>query len=377
MKKLLMILMCMALLCAGALAETNDAGQTPGSELGMQLLNALYVPGENRVISPLSLAQALGMAAEGAQGETLEALLSALGAAETGEISAELPEGVSSANALFVKPELELKSETLDRLKENYGAQQFELDADVVEKVNDWVEAHTDGLIEDMLSEAPNPQIGMILLNAVAMDAQWAHPFDSAANTTEDFHTVGGETVQAEMMHQTEYFAYAEEGGAQAVCLPYAQGDLEMWILMPEAGEMAQLTKWLAEENGLDALRSAAEEKEVALSLPKFDIADENSLSEALKALGLAQAFGADADFSGMSDAPLCLDEIWQKARVQLDEDGTKAAAATAVSVRCMALQNPELPVEMNVDRPFAFLIADAQSGAVCFAGVVENPANL
>lgn len=377
MKKLLMIFLCMALLCAGAMAEMNDVGRVSGNELGMQLLNALYVPGENRVISPLSLMQALGMAAEGAQGETLAQILSALGMEDVAEISAALPEGVSSANALFVKPELELKSEVLDRLQENYGAEQFELDADVVEKVNSWVEAHTGGLIEDMLGEAPAPDIGMILLNAVAMDAQWANPFDSAANTTEDFHTADGETVKAEMMHQTEYFDYAQINGAQALRLPYVQGNLEMWILMPEAGEMAQLTQWLADGRGLDALRSAAVEKEVALSLPKFDIADENSLTDALKALGLAQAFSADADFSGMSDMPLCLDEVWQKARVQLDEDGTKAAAATAITVRCTALQNPELPVEMNVDRPFAFLIADAQSGAVCFAGVVENPANI
>lgn len=367
MKKILAILMCMILLCAAALAET------PGEKLGLDLLKEIYTPGENAILSPQSLALALGMAAEGARGESLAQLLQGLGAADASEISAHLPEGLKSANALFVKPDLELKADALARLEENYGAQQFALAGDVVEKVNAWVREHTDALIEEMISEAPRADIGLLLINAIALDAHWASPFDSAANTMEDFHTAEGEVQAAEMMHQSEYFDYVEKDGVQAVRLPYVEGNLEMWIALPALGETAQLLERLAQQGGADYFRSDAAAREVALSLPKFDVSDENTLSDALKLLGMEQVFSMDADFSGLSDVPLCLDEILQKARVQVDEDGTKAAAATMASMRCMALLDAEPPVEMKVDRPFVFLIVDAESDAICFAGAIER----
>lgn len=382
MKKILALIIGLALLLCGALAETNQednlsdwTDQAAGERLGLELLSMLYAPEENIVLSPQSLALALGMAAEGAQGDTLVQLLDALGAEELSEITAALPEELKSANALFVKAGLELEPETLEHLKENYGAQQFVLDGGAVDRVNAWVREHTDELIEEMLTEAPQANIGLLLLNAVAMDAQWVSPFDPAANTTQSFHIgIGGESCEVEMMHQIEYFDYVEKDGLQAVRLPYAQGNMEMWIAMPEAGGMLALLENLTQAQGLHYLRSDAQEREVALSLPKFDVSDENTLSDALKLLGMKDVFSADADFSGLSDVPMCLEEVLQKVRVQLDEDGTKAAAATAVSLKCMAAMNPEPPVEMTVDRPFAFLIVDGKTDAICFAGVIENP---
>lgn len=382
MKKILAFIMGLALLLCGALAETNQeenpydwTDQAAGERLGLELLSMLYVPEENIVLSPQSLALALGMAAEGAQGDTLAQLLDALGAKDLSEITAALPEELKSANALFVKAGLELDPETLERLNENYGAQQFVLGDDAVDRVNAWVREHTDELIEEMLTEAPQANIGLLLLNAVAMDAQWVSPFDPAANTTEFFHIgTGGESCEVEMMHQTEYFDYVEKDGLQAVRLPYAQGNMEMWIAMPEVGGMSALLENLTQAQGLHYLRSDAEEREVTLSLPKFDVSDENTLSDALKLLGMEDVFSADADFSGLSDVPMCLEEVLQKVRVQLDEDGTKAAAATAVSLKCMAAMDSQPPVEMTVDRPFAFLIVDGKTDAICFAGVIENP---
>lgn len=379
MKKILIMLLCLLLTCSGALAEgketqKNAALQAPGEKLGLDLMSMLYAPGENLVLSPQSLTLALGMAAEGAQGETLSALLEALGVQELSQIVAQMPEALKSANALFVKPGLELETDVLDRLLENYGAQQFVLDGDVVEKVNAWVYEHTDELIENMFTQAPKADVGMVLLNAVAMDATWASPFDCAANTMQDFHTLNAGDVQVEMMHQSERFEYVEKDGVQAVRLPYVEGNLEMWVAMPAQGDMANLLENLTAQDGLDYLRGDAREREVVLSLPKFDVSCESTLSDALKLLGLENVFSTEADFSGLSDIPLCLDEVLQKSRVQVDEDGTKAAAATAVSTKSMALLDPEPPVEMNVDRPFAFLIVDGQSDAICFAGVIENP---
>lgn len=371
MKKIMCLLLCLMLLGGSALAETEVAA--PGERLGMEILSMLHVSGENTVLSPQSLTLALGMAAEGAQVDTLAALLDALDAESLDKIAAELPEGLKSANALFVKPGVDLHEEYLQRLNEGYAAERFEMDGNVKEKVNAWVSEHTDELIEEMLSDEPADDIALLLLNAVAMDAKWASPFAAEATDKADFHTANGD-VQADMMHQTNYFDYAEKDGAQIIRLPYENGSLEMWIILPAEGGMAAMLETLATQECLNYLRSDVQTREVVLSLPKFDIADEHSLSYALSLLGLESIFGADADFSGMSDVPLCMDELLQKARVQVDEDGTRAAAATMAAMRVMAMQDPELPKEMNVDRPFAFVIADSESGAICFAGAVEDP---
>lgn len=377
MKKILSILLCLALLGCIALAEPVAAETAPavGGKLGFELLKELY-DGGNVLLSPASLTLALGMAAEGAEGETLAAILTALGAEDVSELGNIVPEEIKSANAAFVAQGLELMEDYIDRLNEAYGAEWFELDAEVVEKVNAWVAEHTDGLIEKLLMEAPDPQTGLILLNAIAMDAKWAKPF-KAYNTIEDtFHATQGD-VTVEMMYQRDSFDYVERDGLQIIRLPYEGGALSMWIALPGEGVSIGLDSLLdaLAEQGMDYLKDGASEREVDLFLPKFDLTTENSLSDALKALGVEAPFGENADFSGISEVPMRIDEILQKVRVQLDEEGTRAAAATAAIVACMALIPEEEPVEMRADRPFAFVIADDETGGVCFAGVIENPA--
>ena len=377
MKKILSILLCLALLGCAALAEPVAAESAPavGEKLGFELLKALYAEGGNVLLSPASLTLALGMAAEGAEGETLTAILTALGAEDASELGDVVPEEIKSANAAFVAQGLPLKGAYIDRLNEAYGAEWFDLDAEVVEVVNAWVAEHTDGLIEKLLTEVPDPQTGLILINAIAMDAKWEKPFKDYNTIEDDFHATQGD-VSVEMMYQREFFDYVERDGLQIVRLPYAGGALEMWIALPGEGVSIGLDGLLdaLAEQGMDYLKDGAEEREVDLFLPKFDLTTENSLSDALKVLGLEAPFGENADFSGISEVPLRIDEILQKVRVQLDEEGTKAAAATAAMVACMAMLPEEEPVEMRVDRPFAFVIADGETDSVCFAGVVENP---
>ena len=379
MKKILAFMMLLALLVSGALAEAAPGSPmeaygkpAPGEQLGMDLLSMLHVSGENTILSPQSLALALGMAAEGAGGETLDEILAALGVENVKEISEGSIEGLKAANAAFTAPDLPLKPEYAEALNERYGAEWFSLDGDVVEKVNAWVQQHTDNLIEELLSEKPTDDTGMILVNALAMDVDWASPFSPVSTTEQSFHAPEGD-VLVQMMYQQEFFDYAEKDGMQIVRLPYQSGNLEMWIALPPEGGMAQLLEILANE-GMFYLKSDAAPAEVQLFLPKFDISDDNTLSDALKLLGVETAFGNAADFSGMSDVSLCVDEILQKVRVQVDEQGTKAAAVTALAMACMAMRPAQQPVEMNVNRPFVFVVSDAETGSVCFAGAVENP---
>ena len=374
-------LICAALvlaLCLGGMAAHAEGA--PGNRLGLEALRALADGTKNEIISPVSLAYALSMAAQGANGETRETLLSALDAADAGDMAA-LNDALSAAglrwaNAAFIREDLALNDDYAAALSERFGAEAFPLDA--AERVNAWVADRTDGLIERLLETEVDEDVRLMLVNAIAMDAAWAAPF-LATDTFEDaFHAPDGD-VRADFMHKTLDARYAEIDGTQVIRLDYlADGDqpngLYMLVALPPEGGVPALLDALA-ASGLDALEPGNEPCRVLLSLPKLDVSASNGLSATLRALGLELPFSDDADFSGVSAEGLRISEVLQKARVQLDEDGTRAAAATEVSFKAngIAFDAPK-PVEMNVNRPFVLLIAEAQTGAIAFAGVVADP---
>ncbi len=378
LKKIVSVLIICALLVASVLVavgekadETHAAGPVVGN-FDFEILEQLYTAGENTVFSPVSLKIALAMAADGANGDTLDEMLAAMNIISTDEIVSSIPEDIYSANAAFTSGYAPLYREYINRLNEAYGAEWFELDENVVDKANKWANKHTNGLIDPLLAQKPDPMTGLILMNAVAMDADWQHPFYESGVRQDVFHAPGGD-VEVDMMHQTEYFHYAEKDGVQIICLPYADSDLNMYVMLPQQGGIADLAGILSEQGGA-FFSEGLEKREVLLGLPKMDISDENGLNEALKLLGVEKAFTTEANFSGMSEVPMYIAEIFQKARIQVDESGTKAAASTVIAMMAMGMPpSQELPPEMIVNRPFAFAITD-DAGAVCFAGIIENP---
>lgn len=381
MKKLISILLAMVLLLGVACAEEAPLlNQAPaaGELMGFELLNKLYVAGENCVLSPGSLAIALGMAQEGARGETLEQLIAALGTADI-DPAGLVPEGVISANAVFTADNLPLEQDFIAALNEKYAAEWFGIDGQTAERVNGWVAEKTNGLIDQLLGEEPKADVGMLLINALAMEADWVNPFAESGTMEEAFHTFNGD-VNVQMMHQTDRFRYAEKDGVQIICLPYADSSLEMWLALPasedaEGMQMAELLERLAQE-GSRYLWSDAADTKVELAMPKLDMEISVTLKDALVSLGLSLPFSTAADFSGISNMPLYMDEVMQRVRVQLDEAGTKAAAATVIVMPMMAMPGmQDEPVAMRLDRPFVLALTDAQTGVICFAGVVENPA--
>lgn len=381
MKRMISTMLAMVLLLGAAWAEDvvlDEGAPAAGERLGFELLNKLYVEGENCVLSPGSLAIALGMAQEGARGETLEQLIAALGT-EKFDPAGLIPEGVISANAVFTAEGLPMEQGFIDALNEKYGAEWFKIDGQTAEKVNGWVAEKTNGLIGQLMGEEPKADTGMLLINALAMEAVWANPFAESGTVEEVFHTANGD-VNVQMMHQTDRFMYAEKDGAQIICLPYADSSLEMWIALPapedtEGMQMAELLENLAGE-GSFYIRGEVADTKVELALPKLDIEMSVSLKDALVSLGMSLPFSTEADFSGISGTPLYMDEVMQKLRVQLDEAGTKAAAATVITMPMMAMPGmQDEPAVMDVNRPFVLALTDRESGAVCFAGVVENPA--
>ena len=389
MKCVICAALALALLCVtglSGLAASKDAAPdapdapvatvAPGSRLGLEALRLTADGAHNQFVSPVSLAWALSMAAQGASGDTLAALLTALDADDAGDIAALADalaqSGLRQANAAFVRSDLPLREGYAEALQTRFGGELFTLDA--ADRVNAWVRKQTDGLIEQLLDAEPDPDIRLMLVNAIAMDANWQVPFEADRTQEDVFHAPGGD-VRADFMRGTLSARYAEIDGTQVIRLDYYGSDLYMLVALPPEGGVPALLDALA-ERGAAAIAPGDAPREVDLRLPKLDVAAQADLTGPLTALGLELPFSNDADFSGISPQGLKISEVLQKVRVQVDELGTRAAAATEVGMKANgARMQLEKPVEMTVDRPFVVLIADDATGALCFAGVVADPA--
>jgi len=355
----------------------------------------------NLFYSPYSISLALAMTYGGARGETEQQMADTLHftlpqdrlhpafndldleLAKRGE-GAQGKDGqgfrLNIVNAIWGQQGYKFLPEFLDTLAENYGAGLRLLDfagnpeASRV-TINDWVSDQTENRIKDLIPQGVIDKLTrLVLTNAIYFNAAWVEPFKKDLTTDGPFHLLDGSQVTVPMMRQTTSFGYAEGEGYQAVELPYDGRELAMVIFLPEAGKVETF------ENSLDARQVEAiieslQYREVALTMPKFEIESDFSLVEALSAMGMPVAFSASADFSGMDGTRnLCIGDVIHKAFVSVDEAGTEAAAVTAVVMKLTAM--PEPAVEVTVDRPFIFLIRDIETGTILFVGRVVNPAS-
>ena len=374
MKKVIsMLLICAMLLTAGAaLAEA------PGNQLGFDVLRALTDGTKNQVFSPVSLAYALGMALEGADGATEDEIEKALGTDDLDDWiehngSKLTAAGLKLANAAFITGEIQPEADYIEDLKKDFGAEWFEMSDNMADKINQWTKEHTDGLIEKLIDGELDPLSQLVLVNAVAMDAKWSSPFSADETADGTFHAPDGD-VTASMMHQTLYADYAETDEALILRLTYSDSGLSMLLALPKDGQSVTGVLDKLSEKGLSYFSFPEEMTEVSLTMPKIDLSAKNTLNDALQALGVRTAFSDSADFSDITKSmPLQIAEVVQKARLVVDEDGTKAAAATEVGIRAMAAPLPA--VDFTLDRPFVAVIAEEETGTVCFASVIANPA--
>ena len=357
------------LLCGAALAEG-----VPGNRLGYKVLAWLSGGERNAFVSPVSLAAALAMAAEGAQGETRDKLLKALEAEDTDQVAklaGLLAEsGVGAANAAFIAPGVELLPAYADRL-DAWGAACFPLES--AQGVADWVKEKTNGLIEDMPLELGRDD-QLVLANAIAMEAEWASPFEPEDTWEEIFHAPDGD-IWASFMHQKTYAQYGESNGIQFICKGYLTGHLALMIALPKEGGLKRALSALA-DNPKTFFTFKPNPTSVLLSLPKLDLSTSEHLKDAVSETGCRLPFQAEADFSGICGAPLMISDVLQQVRFQLDEAGTRAAAATEVVVSdgAAAAEESPAPLAFNVNRPFILAVVDRSTGAVLFAGAVVTP---
>ena len=281
------------------------------------------------------------------------------------------------ANAIWGQDGYEFLPLYLDTLAENYGAGLRTVDyikatEAARQTINDWVSDETEKKIQDLIPEGTlDSLVRLVLTNAIYFNGKWVLPFEE--NNTHDtpFTLLDGSTVSVPMMSQMENLRYGEGNGYQAVELPYRDSSLTMLFILPEIGRFGELEQALSAEF-VATITGELAPQQVNLILPKFTFESEFNLSETLIQMGMPAAF-ADADFSGMTgNRDLFISEVVHKAYVAVDEEGTKAAAATAVIMRLGAVMDES--VLMMLDHPFLFLIRDNSTGTILFLGRVLDP---
>jgi serpin B len=359
------------------------------------LYRTLTADADNVCVSPTSIAQALGMLYGGARGQTaaelaralrfddgIHAELNALGQALSGRgRGARAKDGqpfrLRVVNQTWGQRGFPLQPAYLDLLAAHYGSGLRELDFKADHEagratINGWVAEQTEDKIPELLTEGLiTPATRLVLTNAVYFNAAWADQFEPRATRPGDFRLLSGETVQVPLMRQTETLPTARGEGWRVVELPYDGRELSMVVIVPD--DMAAFEAELSGQR-LEAVLSVQRSyKRLSLSFPGFEFRTSIDLKEKLEALGVRQAFTRDADFSGMTGGKdLFVSAVVHQTFVDVDEEGTEAAAATAVVMAPTGM--PEPPTAFDVDRPFLFLVQDAATGAVVFLGRVADP---
>jgi serpin B len=371
------------------------------ADFALSLFDEISEPGENVFYSPYSISIALAMTYAGANGNTETQMANALQfdlpedqlhpafnaldrALQTrGQDVPEDEEGdpfqLEIANSIWGQRDFSFEQPFLDTLASQYGAGMRLLDfmsdpEQARQIINAWVELKTRERIKDLIPEGIiTAMTRLVLTNAIYFKASWKSKFEESATTTGDFRRLDGSTVQAELMHQEARhdLSYASGEGWAAAELPYVGEDVSMVVLLPDEGQFDAVQQQLSGEmiiSVFDDLEPAA----VDITLPKFEFESEFNLNDALKALGMTDAFDASADFSGITTAAqLFIQAVVHKAFVSVDEEGTEAAAATAVIIG--ETSAPEF-VEFRVNRPFFFFIRDRQTNAIVFGGRMMDP---
>ena len=390
-------------LCMAFFSNTKADEQLPsqaGNNFGISLYQNLSADAgdENVFISPYSIYTALAITYAGADSTTKAQFEKSLGIKNPATFHAELHKMIESlnerddkgfriltANALWIDKQAKLLSSYTNLTKKYYDISENSIDVTEPEKsadkINDWVTEKTEDKIHNLVSPKNiTPDTKLIITNAVYFKAEWLHPFEHESTREEDFNPFVGTPIKAQMMHQQAHFKYLTVDGSAFIELPYKGNQLSMIIILPEKKGVAALKE--AENKlsaNLDKFLSLIIDNsdKVNLTLPKFKIETPLLvLNEPLKKLGITDAFiYPKADFSGINgNHELYIGLVAHKAMINVDEQGTEAAAATAGMMPSGAAYNPNKPKEFRADRPFLYLIRDNETGLILFIGKLLNP---
>lgn len=372
---------------SSGLAKANNA-------FAIDLYQQLKSESGNLIFSPASISVALAMTYTGAGGETKSQMAKVLHFdKEPDQVHAAMSKllvnwkstekdayQLTLANRLWGKQGFVFRDQYLSLLRDHYSADLTEVDfnksEEVRQMINNWVADATEQKIKNLIPQGLlNARMRLVLTNAVYFDGVWAHPFEKERTRPGDFHIQGEQVRKVPMMHQSLNFSFAQVDGLQVLEMPYKGGNLSMVVLLPKEKQgLSALEEKLTHAN-LERWLDQLKPQKVVVTFPRFKAESSFSLADKFAAMGMTAAFDpSQADFSGMTESEkLFISAVLHKGFVEVEEKGTKAAAATAVIAETTAFRS-EPPPEFTADHPFLFLIRDRKTASILFLGRVVEP---
>ena len=345
---------------------------------------------KNIFISPTSIAIALSMTYNGASGKTQQAMANALqfqgmslqDINQANEVlkstleKADPDIQLSIANSLWARQGISFKPEFMQKNQQFYGAKVTELDfakPDAPNAINNWIKENTNGKIDQIVNQLNSDDV-LFLINAIYFKGKWTKPFDKGQTDERPFYLANGSQKQHPMMSQSGRYRYYENETFQAVSLPYGKGNLSLYVFLPKTTtNLDSFQQQLSPQNWQQWMNQF-HMRQGSIQLPRFKFDYNIQLNNALKALGMEEAFSDGANFSNMTSSSVAIDEVKHKTFVEVNEEGTEAAAVTSVGITMTSAPMPEAPFQMVVDRPFFCAIRDNQTGTVLFMGSIREP---
>ena len=364
------------------------------NQFGLELFQKIMASEEadNMMASPLSVALALAMTYNGANGETQAAMENAL------KLNGLSPESINEsylflvdalksvdekvileiANAIYYRQDFSVEPDFISTNQNYYDAEVSPLDfasPASVDIINDWVSAKTHGKIPSILSSITHEQV-MFLLNAIYFKGIWAKEFNSESTIDYPFYPESGPSNNVGMMCRLDTLDYTKNNLFSAIKLPYGKGSYNMYVFLPGEGKTtSDVVSALTLDNWATWMEAFTTTKNVDIKMPKFKFSYEKKLNDVLTDMGMGVAFGSQADFTGInSNGGLNIGFVKHKTFVDVNEEGTEAAAVTVVSIEFTSVGSEPQKIPFYVNKPFLFAITEKNTGAILFIGKVSKP---
>ena len=345
----------------------------------------------SRVVSPLSVTYLMSMLANGADGETQQQILATLGWAGEGiqqpslqdindysrmliEKTARLDKAVTVeiANYVAVNKEFKLNSKFQKSVERDYKAGVESLNftsPSTLKRINDWCNDRTHGMIPSIINEL-DPDAVSYLMNAIYFNGTWKDKFSKEETKQEMFRGYTRDIQYVDMMHRHGEYFYADGDGYSAVSIPYGNGAFRMTVILPIEGSFLRDVMASMDGGKFQALQRSMEKCNVDLKIPRFTTEVDLPLNDIISALGAPLIFSPQADFSQFARGDFYVSKMFQKAKIEVSEEGTKAAAVTA-AIMMMSAVRPEKKrnVVFHADSPFAYIISENSTGSIYFMG--------
>lgn len=358
----------------------DDEFKAAASSFAAELFKDNYSKGKTTLVSPLSVLTALALVQNGAQGNTLAQLEQALGGLDRDTLNAYMraycdflteSDELKIANSVWTDSSAEAKRDFLQKAVDSYSAQLFSAplsDPKTVESINSWVKKNTDGMIPKIIEKADRYAV-MMLVNAIAFDAKWETPYKRSDIEKLEFTSYSGSKKKTDFMCSTEN-VYLKDGGTVGFMKPYKNGRFAFAALLPD--ENTGIDDYVASLSGdklMKIFSSAKRGNEVNVKMPKFRAEYSTQLIDTLKKMGAKDAFDSKtADFSSLiENRDAYIATVVHKTFIEVDENGTRAAASTLVGADTMSLMEP---YSVCLNRPFVYMIVDTETNLPLFIGV-------